>query len=250
VRIASLLLLALPAPAFCQTGTILENTVVVTGSGKVSTPPNVAVVQYSLAGEGRTADDASRELVRIRKTIIDQVGGVLGGSAVATDSDLVVLPVRGARCENASGYNAQPRLSEGECAVIGYLATSQGTIRTSQISKAGTAVGLASRLGARDARLQGFELEDNRAAQRAAMADAVADARRQGSTIAAAAGRRLGAIVNIRDQNSGYGEVIVRARMPMNAPPPPPPPPPVEINLSPRPIETTARVDVTFALLP
>jgi uncharacterized protein YggE len=252
VQYAFLLLIALPSAALAQSAAVIENTIQVSGTGKVTTPPNLAFVQYSLAGEGKTPDEASLALVTVRRSIVDQVGSILGGDATPTDSDLVIMPVRGPRCENASGYNAQPRLSQGDCAIIGYLATSGGTIKTSQIAKAGTAVGLASRLGARDARISSFEVEDTRAAQRAALADAVADAGRQAAAIAAAAGRRLGAILSIRDQNSGYRDIVVTgSRIPAtHAPPPPPPPPPVEISLSPRPIETVSRVDVTYALLP
>jgi uncharacterized protein YggE len=249
VRYALLPVLLFASAAGAQSATISENTLQVNGTGRVSAAPDVAVIEYSLAGEGATADQASRALVATRKAIVDQLGALLEGQATATDSNLVIMPVRGSKCENAAGYNAQPRLSQGECAVTGYLATSQGNMRTPQVAKAGTAVGLASRLGARDARIQGFELSDPRSARRAAVADAVTEAGRQAGVIAAAAGRRLGPIIAIRDQSSSYGDVIVTRRS-IGAPPPPPPPPPVQIDLSPRPIETTAGVDVTYSLLP
>jgi uncharacterized protein YggE len=246
MRYACLLLISLPAPAFAQAGAIVENTLQVTGVGKVSTAPNVGEAQYWVTGEGKTPDEASGALVATRTAIKDQISRLLDGHANITDGELIILPVRGTHCDT----NAQPRLSEGDCAIIGYFARAQSNLRTPEVAKVGTAVGLASRLGASDARLQGFQLEDTRPAQRAAMSDAVADANRQAAAMASAAGRRLGPIVSMRDQNSGYRDIIVSGNRIQSLPPAPPPPPPVEIGLTPRPIETDARVDVTFKLLP
>lgn len=253
MRHALLALVICSSPAVAQADLVgRPPTIIVTGTGKVSTPPEVATIEYSLAGEGKTADDASRDLVATRKAIVEQLTTVLGGQATVTDSNLVIMPVRSSACQDASGYNAQPRLSQGECAVIGYLATSQGTIRTSQVAKAGTAVGLASRLGARDARIQSFEIADVNAAEHAALAQAVVDAAKQAQAIATAAGRKLGPVISIRDQASGYSDVVVSGSRSFGSlpPAPPPPPPPVEIGLSPRPIETVARIDVVYSLLP
>jgi uncharacterized protein len=246
MRFLCLALLAFPTAAFAQSNAIVENTLQVTGVGKVNTPPDVAEILYWVRGEGKTPDEASNALVATRKAIKAQVASLLSGNANFTDGELIILPVRGSHCD----FNAQPRLSEGDCAITGYFARAQSTLRTADVAKAGTAIGLASRLGASDARLQGFQLADVRPAQRAAMSDAVADANRQATAMASAAGRRLGAIVSMRDQNSGYGELVVTGTRIANLPPPPPPPPPVEISLSPRPIETDARVDVTYTLLP
>jgi uncharacterized protein YggE len=245
MRYAFLLLLALPAPALAQAVVDPASTLQVTGAGKVTSPPNVATIHYWVTGEGKTPDEASAALVTIRKAIKEQVGALLGSPAVNSDSELIILPVRGPHCDNSG----QPRLSEGECAITGYMARSDSMIRTAAVSKAGTAVGLASRLGASDARLQGFELDDPRPAQRAAMADAVADAARQAASMAAAAGRHLGPVISMQDQSGGYTSGIMLTGSRVNAPPPPPPPP-VEIGLTPRPIDTEARVQVTYALLP
>ena len=237
--------------ATAQDAITTQRTVHVAGNGRVSTMPNVAVIEYWAVGEGSTPDEASRALVATRKAISEQLTRLLGGSTTVTDSNLIIVAARDPRCANPGGRSGGPRLSQGDCAIVGYEASAQGRIRTSEISKAGTAVGLASRLGARDARLQGFQLADDRAARRSAVAEAVADATRQASAIATAADRRLGPIISIRDHNSGLGEIVVRAPgVSISPPPPPPPPPPVEIDVNPRPVETNARVDVTFALLP
>lgn len=222
----------------------------VTGIGRVSTMPDVALIDYWVAGEGKTSDDASSALVAKQKAIIGGVGGLLHGAAQISNSNLVVIAVRGPECRN-NDFNQQPRFDEGPCAVIGYLATIQGTIRTPQIGEAGTAVGLASRLGARDARLRAFELSDRQTAYSVAMERAVADAKKQAAAIAKAAGEKLGPILMLRDQNFRGAEDIVVTGTRVSAPPPPPPPrAPVEIGVAPQPIETSAQVFVGFAIVP
>jgi uncharacterized protein YggE len=82
------------------------------------------------------------------------------------------------------------------------------------------------------------------------MADADADAKRQAASMAAAAGRRLGPVISMQDPSGGYNSLITVTGSRVMAPPPSPPPPPVEIGLSPQPIETDARVQITYTLLP
>lgn len=221
-------------------------TIQVTGVGKVATPPSLAGINYWLAGEGKTSDDASRALVARQTDIARGVAGLLGSDVDVTDSNLVVIAVRGPQCP--AGYNAPPQLSEGACAIVGYLATMQGYIRTPSVTKAGTAVALISHLGARDARIGGFMLADAGQAQRAALLAAVANARRQATALAAAAGEKLGPVQTIRDQNYAAADTI-QVSAPA-APPPPQAPLAVAIDINPRPIETVAQVFVTFAIAP
>jgi len=221
----------------------------VVGMGRVSTMPDLAVIDYWAAGEGKTPDEASGMLAASQKAINNGVSRLFRGAAQITNSNLVVIAVRGPDCQGTNGYNAQPRLNEGACAIKGYLATMQGTIRTPQIEKAGTAVALASQLGARDARLQTFQLTNSPAAYGAAIGAAIADARRQAATMARAAGEKLGPIIAMRDQNFRPAEEIVVSGMDtVSVSAPAAPRVPVAIDVNPRPIDTTAQVYVTFAI--
>lgn len=240
--------LACAAPALAQEAPPQARTIQVMGSAKVSSMPTIAVIDYWTTGEGKTSDEASNTLVARQKAITDGVGALLEGTARMTNSNLVVIAVRGQQCQISNGYNSAPQISEGACAIVGYVATIQGNIRTSLIAKAGTAVGLASRLGARDARMQGFLLADGSAAKREAVAEAIADAKHQAMAIATAAGERLGPILAIRDQDYGANDIGIIG---LRAPAPPPPPQvsqAVEIAVKPQPIDTTAQIYVTFAL--
>lgn len=241
---ASMLLLSAPAAAQEQPP---QRTIQVTGTGVVQSPPDMAMLEFWIRGEGPSSDAAATALAAKQKAIVGGVGELLGAGSEVTTSDVIVVETRDGSCADGN----QPRLSVGDCAVTGFLARMQGRIRTRAIEKAGTAAGLAARLGASDARLQGFALADPEAAVRRAGAAAINDARRRAEAVASGAGVRLGSLMTVRDQSyfspeANYG---VGANSPA-APPAPPPPAAVAIDVKPKPIETRTQVFVTYAIAP
>lgn len=240
--------LLLAAPALGQTTTV-SHTIDVTGHGKVSVPPDTANIHYWLRGEGKTPDDATRAMVDAQTRVESGLKDFLGPQAVITNSNLVVIEARDPACKTQYG---QAGLSEGSCAIVGYIASSEADVTTPTVDKAATAVGLASRLGARDARLQSFELRDSADARRGAMTRAVDDALAQAGILAAAAKGHLGRAITIQYGSYGANPVMVRgSRIFASAPPPPPPPPPpVQVDVRPRLQDVTADVSVSYELLP
>lgn len=244
-----LMLLAMPAALAAQER---EPAVIqVAGRGSVETEPDMAMLTYSVMGEGATADAASRALATKATAIRGGLLSVLGQGAVITTSEVNLTEVRGADCR--TGYGSPAMLSQGACAVIGYNASLRGSVETGSVEKVGTAVGLASRLGAQQAQTSSFGLRDPAAAQARATQVAVRDAKGRAATLAAAAGVRLGMILTLND-GPGAGieddvplPIVATA---VAAPPAPPPPPPVQIDVKPAPIETSARVSVRYAILP
>ncbi|PCG14458.1 MULTISPECIES: SIMPL domain-containing protein [Sphingomonas] len=238
-----------PAAGMAQEPATPERTIRVTGVGVVQTPPDTARLDYWVRGEGTNPDEASRALATRQKAIAGALGGLLGAGTEITTGNVMVIEVKDRACDD-QGYNGLPRLSQGACAVTGYLARMQAGVRTPAIGKAGTAVGLAARLGASDARLSGFSLSKPREAQARATTAAIADAKLRAEAVAAGAGTPLGAIVTVTDQ-AGYEPIVMGARS-LAAPPPPPPPPdaapPVAIDVAPAPIETRQQVFVTYSI--
>lgn len=239
------------APALAQTSSREVRTIDVSGHGKVALPPDTANMHYWVRGEGKTPDEATRAMADAQSRVESGLRGFLGPEALITGGDLVIIEVRDPACKTDQG---RPMLSEGECAIVGYVAQAQADVRTSKVAKAATAVGLASRLGARDARLQSYELRDTSKARDDAMTQAVIDARAQAQVLAAAAGGRLGRALRIQYGSYVNALPIVSgsrsfASIPA-APAPPPPPPPIEIEMKPRPQEISADVSVSYELLP
>lgn len=219
----------------------------VTGSATVETAPDIAVLSITLRGEGRTADDATRQLATRQKAVTGGLAALLGADGEPKTGDVTVTQARGEGCADGADDDGKPRLSTGRCAVTGYIATMQMTLRTRQVTKAATAAGLASRLGASEARLDGFGLADPDAARTRARAAAVMAARRQAEALANGAGVRLGEVMTIRDQMD-YDVVVTGARKSPAAPPAQMSPAPVEIEATPRPIDTRAQVFVAYAI--
>lgn len=237
-------------PAAAQVARAPGRTIEVMGTGKVSTPPGIATVHLFVAGEGRTPDEASAALQRKQSAIAAALTGLLEGHATLTNTNLVLIEAHDPKCD----ITGTPRLSEGTCAVVGYVASIEDEFRTDRVDKAGTAAGLAGRLGARDARVTGYELGDERTAYRSAIAAAVDNAHAQAQLLAAANGARLGPALVVRDQNSNWaandiGVMGMRA-VPAQSAPPAPPAPPIDITVKPAPIDTQANIYITYELLP
>lgn len=223
-----------------------ERLIQVVGSATVRTPPDVATLVYWLRGEGTTADQATAALVASQEAVEGGLTGLLRGATEITTGNVMLIETRDRGCDTD---RSQPRLSQGACAPTGYLATIESHVRTTAVDKAGTAVGLAARLGARDARLMSFQLADPAEAQRRATLAAIRDARTKAEAAAAGAGVALGPLLSVSDQVSGLDPVVAGSRV-ADAPAPPPPPPPIEIGLKPRPIETRAQVTLRYGISP
>lgn len=219
--------------------------VAVTGNGSVMTPPDLATIDYRIVGEGPTSDAAVTALVARRDRIAAGVAA-LDRRIAPRASEVSVTEVRSPDCRQDDG---RPRLSTGACAVIGYVATLGMTIRTAAVTQAGTLVGLIGRLGGSDPRLTGFALADPGAAQRRAIAAALADAKAKAQAIAQGSGVTLGPLIAVSTggYEAGVQEVVVTGSR-LSAPPPPPPPPPIAVDLTPRPIETQVQVSVSYAI--
>jgi len=237
------------APAVAQQQPDAAPSIQVVGTATVSTSPDGANLVYRVAGEGRTADEASAALAAKHKAITQGLAGLLGADTQASAGEVIVVEARAPECDGPNNSRNRPRLSTGACAVTGYVARLQGNVRTGAVDKAGTAAGLAARLGASDARLQGFFLADPQAAQRRATAAAIADARAKAEAMAAGAGVRLGPLITLNDQNAG-GEIVVSGASMETPQMMGDPLPPVAIDITPRPIETRARVHARFAITP
>lgn len=250
-RTIATILALLGAPAAAQEADPTPSIQVV-GVASVSTKPDIANLIYWVTGEGKTADEASAALAAKQKAIVGGMRALLGSDAILASGEISVMETRDPQCDGPGNPNNRPRLSEGACTRTGYLAMLQGTGRTGAVDKAGTAAALAARLGARDARVQSFQLADPAAAQRRAAAAAIRDARIKAEAMATGAGVRLGRLITLNDQNAGYDVSYLAVNSRDLAPPPPPPPlhsaPPVEIDVTPRPLETQARVFARYAI--
>jgi uncharacterized protein len=220
----------------------------VTATGTSKTPPDIALVGLTVRGEGATSDEAVRELNERSRAIKGAVASVLGANMEFYTAAMSITEVRPKACDD-SRFGMR-RLSTGECAIIGHIAQLPVTIRSNRIKDIGTAIGLASRLGAIDVQLSGYSLADPAAARRQAMQAAVVAAREQAQAIADSSGAKLGPLLRVEDNTFG-GQAVARGApnmTPSPPPAPPPPPPPIPVDLSPQPISTTVQISVSYSI--
>ncbi|WP_294120668.1 SIMPL domain-containing protein [Sphingomonas sp.] len=218
--------------------------IVVTGSGTVKTPPNVADLEYEVNGEGETSDQAVKALVS-KGAAIENALRSLDPELDLHSDKVKVQGVRRGPCK-ADDYDETAHLSTGNCAIVGYVATQEFDLRSTKVSDAGTMVGLASRQGATNPSIESFGLADQRVAKQQAIAAALGDARVTAEALAAGSNARLGEIMTISLDDAREQEIVVTgSRVARNSVPPPTP---VIVSVAPGPVITTAQVTVTYAI--
>ena len=221
--------------------------IVVEGNGAVLTPPDLANIEFTVRGEGHSSDDAVAALVATHKAIEAAVL-VAAPASELRDGKLKVLVVRGSDCK--AGDDDAPRLFIGPCAISGYIAELPETLVMSAVKDAGTVAGLIGRLKGENARVTGYALSQPAAASRSTLTKAIANARATAETMAQAGSVKLGRIYSISNsyENSGADEIVVTSQRQV-------PalavimPPAIIVSLKPEPIETTARVVVTYEIV-
>lgn len=221
-------------------------TIQVVAAGSVETPPETATITYRARGEGAKPDDASRALADRRTRIEKALASVAGVKLQIRTGDLEITEVRGKECREDSRFDA-PRLSTGACAIEGYVAEMEVTVTAMPADKAGTLTGLAAREGATGAKLTSFGILDQRAAHKRAMVAAVANGTAEAEAIAAASGVKLGRLLSASDSEAralGVDTIVAEdiGMLAGNRQP-------VTIAVSPKAVETSARLVMTFEVV-
>ena len=236
----------IPFHAVYGAETTSEPRIIVEGEGSVRTPPNIATISYELRGEGKTSDDAARSLVE-KASQIESALRTLDPGIEPKAGAVEFAEARGPACKSDE-YDDRARLSVGPCAVVGYVATQSVSARTQRVEESGTLVGLAGRNGATEPKIASFELSDDREQKRQAIAAAIANARAKAQAIAESSGTSLGPVQSIAlDRAGDDAEIIVVTGARLSSPnflqstP-------IQIRVSPQPIETSAKVTVSFAI--
>jgi uncharacterized protein YggE len=278
MRIAkALMIVALtPTPALAQTGREAKPaTITVSATASVESAPDKATLSVSIRGDGKTADAASAALAARQKAVISGLRSLDPKVEVRTGA-VSIREAYAGECDNGDRFammsedpeaiadtldsmadtmlvtaddfagGVPARTGKKDCTVVGRVAQIETSVIMNSVKDAGTAVGLAGRLGASRARIDDFGLRDDSAASNRAIAKAMENARAKAQAIATASGARLGQIVSVDDgsergMSGGFTMFAMQAPAEIA-------PPPIVIDVSPKPVETSARLTVTFAI--
>ena len=162
-------------------------TLAVSGVGEAAAAPDQAILQIGVQADGKTAAEALRAMsTRMSATIAR-----LKSSGVA-DKD---IQTSGLSLNPRYNYETRPQNPQ----IIGYTASNMLTVKLRELSKAGALIDAAVSDGANTLGGLSFGFADTSPLEKAARADAVADAREKAETLAKAAGVTLGPILQIQD---------------------------------------------------
>jgi uncharacterized protein YggE len=246
---------AVSSIAFAQAAEPPAPMITVIGNGRAETPADFAWLNFNLRGEGTSSPEAVTTLTNARGKLEASLKALPGKPTLEIRGG--TLSIREVRPKSCMVNYAAPNLSTGECAVIGSVAQVGFQVKVTPAKQVGDVASLAAQLGASDVNVNNGGLLDGQPLEDKAMREAVADAQRQARLIAESSGRHLGPILRIQDSQANAVNSF--------PPAPPPPPPPYEaqdvgafsaarlaapLGMTPPPIVRTARVTVTYSLLP
>jgi uncharacterized protein YggE len=151
-------------------------TITVTGNGTVQTVPDRATFSFTVRTNAETAKDALAK----NGAAADAVAAVLKGAANVQTSDVSL--------DQRYDQNGNP--------IAGYTATTTVSA-DAPLDKAGALIDAAVAAGATSFSGPSFSRSDENDLYRAALKDAVADAKAKGDALAAASGLTLGAVQTV-----------------------------------------------------
>lgn len=161
--------------------------ITVTGEGRAEAVPDLAVITIGVTTQADTAAAALAENSTRLSAVLDRLR-----AAGVADRDL-----------QTSGLSLGPRYDYGgdrPPRLLGYEATNQLAVRVRALDALGAILDAAVADGANTLGGLSFSLADPQGARDAALAAAVAEARRKAAIIAEAAGVRLGPVLSISEQ--------------------------------------------------
>lgn len=175
----------------------------VSGEGEAKATPDRALVTVGVQTRAATAAAAAAENARKQTAILDTLRKI------------------GYRPEQLStaGYNVSPEMQYDQQGqrprVIGYVVSNTVRVEVREIDQAGRVIDAALAKGANEVHGLNFYLSDPGPSRRAAIADAVARARADAEALAAAAGGRLGQILEL--STSPVGPIMFQAKAMLEA---------------------------------
>ncbi len=173
------------------------------GQGSVSVVPDIAIVTMGVVSRAGTANAAlssnSADLANVIDAVRDE--GV-------EDTDI-----------GTTGFSIRPiherlrpdQIGENPPAIVGYQVSNQIRVVIRDIAGSGGLLDRVVRAGANQVNGISFDIDDRQAAADAALASAIADARRKAEIMADAAGVRLVRILSVSSGDDRRGPVFERA---------------------------------------
>jgi uncharacterized protein YggE len=204
VRLAHIVLLAVVLLAGCASvppsSPAVERVIAVTGSGRVSLPPDTAVLEVGAEARAAQLADATAEVDRRMRAVLAQVKAAGVREADIRTTGYTIDPIAESRPPGDPGVR-----------IVGYRVSNVVSIRTRDVAAIGRIVDAAVTAGANVVRNVYFTLDEPTRAEAQARALAMQNAAEKARQVAAAAGVTLGRLLSVTES----GPVRPLARMTM-----------------------------------
>ena len=203
-----------------------QRGIAVTGTGRVVSRPDTAVVEVGAEARAARLADATADVDRTMRAVLAAVKALGVRDADVRTTSYAVDPV------------AEPRQpGETSARIVGYRVSSVVQVRTRDVDGVGRVVDAAVRTGANVVRNVHFTIDDSSRAEADARALAMQDAATKAREVAAAAGVRLGRLLAVTES----APIRPVARMSLATAPGP---------IEPGQLETTVSLDARYAIEP
>lgn len=170
--------------------TVKSDAFQVTGEGKVSAPPDIAMVTVGIQANGTTVKAAQ-----------DQINATINKISAAIKE--LGIEAKDIQTQN---YNINPDydFTSGTQRIRGYTANTNLSIKVRQIDNANSVIDAATANGANQVGGISFDIDDKTKLENEAREKAVVDAKSKAENAAKIAGFRLGRIVNYSENFGGF----------------------------------------------
>ena len=194
MRFATLIsLLALALPAVAQEPP--PRSIAVSGEGRVSSPPDLAIVSFGVETTAPAAGPAVAENARKSTSLVEAIKKRLGAKDKVSTTQYSLSPV----------YEQRERVTTAPPKITGYIASNVVRVELRDVTAVGALIDAATAAGANRADDLQFTLEERGPAHTKALAEAGKDALRQAQAAAAALNVELGRVLNA---NVGGGPIV------------------------------------------
>lgn len=174
--------------------------IAVTGQGEARARPDRALVTVGVQSRAATATAAARDNAEKQRAILDTL------RAMGFQNDQITT----------ANYSVYPEMRHDERGqnpeVVAYVVSNTVQVNLRQLERAGQVIDAALAKGANQVHGLNFYLANPDSARRAAIADAVANARADAEALARAAGGSLGQVIEMSTSPIGMPQPMFRNR--------------------------------------
>lgn len=172
-----------------QVTTTKSDTFMVSGEGKVTVIPDIAVVTVGVQSQGTTVQQTQEDLNKKMNAVKDAIKKLGIDDKDIKTANYSIYP--------SYDYRVRPQK------ITGYNASSNLVIKVRKIDSANSVIDAATAQGANSVGGVSFDVDDKTKAENEARVQAVSEAKKKAEVAASAAGFRLGNVINYAEDFGG-----------------------------------------------